>query len=243
MPVSFRWHHDRSRPPLKGPLSVQFIQAMVRMLLCCPWSIFLCFYLSLSTTHTHTHTHTPIHRTCQTGAGRLHYPPVRSVLALTGSSTGHPTIDTADSTAFVCVGVRLELAGKTIMMNQMMSKAQSILPWLSPHPCNLICLSLEHTHKVKAGFEGTDSSWTHRDKRLQSFQRCLDISFRKYLVLEEDNFIALGRCVGLPWQPEVLVCSVTYFTLLWTRVFVSVASLHIKDQLKVALQWGMSVLK
>lgn len=40
-------------------------------------------------------------------AGRLHYPPVRSMLAMTGSSTGHPTIDTADSAVCVCVMINM----------------------------------------------------------------------------------------------------------------------------------------
>lgn len=106
--VSFRWHHDRSRLQLKGLLSIQFIQAMLGRLWAVPGASFSVLP-SLSLKHTHAHAHTDIRSISNTlswslsnRAGRLHYPPVRSMLAMTGSSAGHPTIDTADSTVSVC---------------------------------------------------------------------------------------------------------------------------------------------
>lgn len=151
MQVSFRWHHDRSRLRLKGFLSIQFIQAMVRTPVGCPRSIFLCFCLS----YTHTHSNT-LSWSLSDRVGRLHYPAVRSMLAMTGSSTGHLTIDIADSTECVCVCVWVINVGVEAMIGMSkwwaeVSKAHSLLPLLtiSPIPCYFVFFSptysLSHT--------------------------------------------------------------------------------------------------
>ena len=121
--------------------------------------------LSLPHTHAHTHTHTHMHahthaltptfsQSLSDRAGRLHYPPVRSMLAMTGSSTGHHTIDTADSTMCVCVCVRvwwLTWAAEAMMWMSKwwaeVSKAHSLLPLLtiSQTPCYCLFLSVTHT--------------------------------------------------------------------------------------------------
>lgn len=107
-------------------------------------------HLSLFFSHLLSPPH-PLSSSLSDRAGRLHYPPVRSMLAMTGSSTGHPTIDTADSAVCVYVCVMINVAcGSHDVDEQVMSwsvkSPQSCTINVAPTPCYFPFLLPPQTH-------------------------------------------------------------------------------------------------